>query len=94
MATYEILFRNGATVILNNVNITLTSENREVTELNFKRSPAGDSVQFMDIGEIISVVKRATHVPPDMPVPVVTPQPVIVSPVKRNWVLNWLNPVK
>jgi hypothetical protein len=58
MSTYEILFKSGASVVLHNVNITMSSENREIIELNFKRGVIGDRVPFIDIGEIDAVVKR------------------------------------
>ena len=57
--TYEILFRNGTSVVLEKVNITVSSENRVITQIDLKHDPrAGDAVKFLDISEVICVVKR------------------------------------
>ena len=57
--TYNIFFSNGSILILDNVNITVDVVNREITQLDIKRDPNGDSVEFINISEIISIVKRA-----------------------------------
>lgn len=56
---YEIFLKNGTSIVLNDVELAVSSENREVTEIKFKRTPHGDVVSFLNIGEVLAVVKRA-----------------------------------
>jgi hypothetical protein len=58
-STYEILFRSGATLILENVkDVNLEFENRRISKFNVSGTPTGDALKFINIGEIVAVNKK------------------------------------
>ena len=57
---YEIFLKNGTSIVLNNVDMIVNAVDRELMEINFKRTVDGDVVSFLNIGEIIAIVKRAS----------------------------------
>lgn len=57
--TYEIVFKSGATLILERVaDITLEIHEREISKFDISSTPNGDELKFINIGDIVSVTKK------------------------------------
>lgn len=57
-SSYEIVFKNGARVTLDNVNIELEIVDRTIMRMTCKRLPDGDNVNYIDIREVIYVAHK------------------------------------
>ena len=58
--TYDIFMRNGNTITLNNINnINLEFQNRQIVKFSIEgNSVNSDELRFIDIGQILAIVKR------------------------------------
>jgi bifunctional ADP-heptose synthase (sugar kinase/adenylyltransferase) len=57
--TYELVFRNGVSLILHNLHIDVEHTNREITKFDITANNSSDAIKFIDIGELACVVRRA-----------------------------------